>query len=133
MRRREFIGLVGGAVAWPATVRGQTTDRLRRIAILVGPARTDTESDRRLLAFREGLQTLGWTEGENVTIETRWGAGNPERIEDYARELVRWKPDVIFANSTPVTRAFKRTTTTIPIVFAAVSDPVGDGDRKSVV
>ena len=78
MRRREFIGLIGGATAWPAMVRGQTADRLRRIAILVGPARADDESDRRLLAFREGLEALGWTVGENVTIETRWGAGNPE-------------------------------------------------------
>ena len=128
MKRREFIGLLcSAAAAWPAMVHGQTADRLRRIAILIGPARADAESDRRLLAFREGLGALGWIEGENVTIETRWGAGNPERIEEYARELVRWKPDVLFANSTPATRAFKRTTTTIPIVFAAVSDPVGDG------
>ena len=128
MRRREFIArLTGAAAAWPAIARGQTTKRLRQIAILVGPARTDVEAERRLLAFREGLRALGWTEGENIAIETRWGAGNPELIEQYARELVRWKPDLIFTNSTPVTRAFKRITTTIPIVFAAVSDPVGDG------
>jgi putative ABC transport system substrate-binding protein len=128
MRRREFIArLTGAAAAWPAMARGQTPERLRQIAILVGPARTDVEADRRLRAFREGLRALGWTEGENIAIETRWGAGNPELIEQYASELVRWKPDLIFTNSTPVTRAFKRITTTIPIVFAAVSDPVGDG------
>jgi putative tryptophan/tyrosine transport system substrate-binding protein len=107
--------------------RGQTTERLRQIAIMVGPARTDAEAERRLLAFREGLRVLGWKEGENVAIETRWGAGNPKLMEEFARELVQWKPDVIFTNSTPVTRAFTRITTTIPIVFAAVSDPVGDG------
>ena len=128
MRRREFITLLGGAAAaWPVVARGQQAERTRRVAILVGPARTDVEADRRLVAFREGLRGLGWTEGENIVVETRWGAGNPELIEQYARELVQWNPDVIFTNSTPVTRAFKQITATIPIVFAAVSDPVGDG------
>lgn len=127
MRRREFIARLIGATAWPAIAPGQAAERLRRIAVLVGPARTDVEAERRLLALREGLRALGWAEGENIAIETRWGAGNPDLIEEFARELVGWKPDVIFTNSTPVTRAVKRNTTTIPIVFAAVSDPVGDG------
>jgi putative ABC transport system substrate-binding protein len=127
MRRREFIAGLTGAMAWPALARGQTTGRLRQIAIMVGPAKADAESDRRLVAFREGLRALGWTEGENIAIEIRWGAGNPKLIEEYVRELVQLKPDLIFSNSTPVTRAFTRITKTIPIVFAAVSDPVGDG------
>lgn len=127
MRRREFSAGVIGALASPAILRAQATGRLRQIAIMFGPARTDAESDRRLLAFREGLRALGWTEGENIAIEIRWGAGNLKIIEEHSRELVQTKPDLIFTNSTPVTRAFASITKTIPIVFAAVSDPVGDG------
>lgn len=127
MRRRDFIARLMGTMAWPAIARGQNTERLRQIAIMVGPARADTEADRRLHAFREGLRALGWIEDDNIAIETRWGAGNPKLIEEYARELVHLKPDLIFTNSTPVTRAFTRITTTIPIVFAIVADPVGDG------
>jgi putative ABC transport system substrate-binding protein len=126
MRRREFL-IGGAAAAWPVVTHAQRSERPRRIAILVGPARADVESDRRLVGFREGLRSLGWIEGENIVVETRWGAGNPALIEESARDLVRWNPDVIFTNSTPVTRTFKQITATTPIVFAMVSDPVGDG------
>ena len=90
-------------------------------------AENDPDSQRRIGAFREGLQALGWVDGQNVTIEYRWGAGEIGRIQQYAEELVALKPDVILANSTPVIGALQKLTKTIPIVCALVNDPVGLG------
>ena len=126
MRRREFVGLVGGAVAWPVAARAQPTERMRRIGVLVGLAENDPEMKQRLAAFRQGLEKLGWSEGVNVRIDYRFApAGAQAHL--LARELVALQPDVILSQSTPATAALKSETSTIPIVFAGVADPIGSG------
>ena len=126
MRRREFVGLVGGAVAWPVAARAQPTERMRRIGVLVGLAENDPEMKQRLDGFRQGLEKLGWSEGGNVRIDYRFApAGTQAHL--LARELVALQPDVILAQSTPATAALKQETSTIPIVFAGVADPIGSG------
>jgi putative tryptophan/tyrosine transport system substrate-binding protein len=126
MRRREFIGLVGGAVAWPVAARAQPTERMRCIGVLVGLAENDPEMKQRLAGFRQGLEKLGWSEGRNVRIDYRFApAGTQAHL--LARELVALQPDVILAQSTPATAALKPETSTIPIVFAGVADPIGSG------
>jgi putative tryptophan/tyrosine transport system substrate-binding protein len=137
MNRRVFISVLGGTaagsyvscyVSWPLAARAQQrVERLRRVAVLVGPAEADIEAQRRTAAFRKRMQELGWIEGQAVSFDFRWGAGDTERIARHAAELVATRPDVIMANSTPVVAALKRATASIPIVFAVVADPVGDG------
>jgi len=126
MRRREFVGLVSSAVVWPLAARGQPSDRVRRIGVLVGLAENDPEMKRRLAGLREGLEKLGWSEGRNVRIDYRF-APSGSQVQVLARELVALEPDVILAQSTPATAALKRETSTIPIVFASVADPIGSG------
>ena len=126
MRRREFVGLVGGAVAWPVAARAQPTERMRRIGVLVGLAENDPEMKQRLAAFRERLEKLGWSEGGNVKIDYRFAPAGTQ-VHFLARELVALQPDVILAQSTPATAALKPETSTIPIVFAGVADPIGSG------
>jgi putative ABC transport system substrate-binding protein len=125
--RREFISAFGGAVvAWPLAGRAQQTSRMRRIGVLMGQAEGDPEGQARVAAFRLGLQELRWTEGNNIRIDIRWGAGDATRIKAFVAELVNLTPDVILGVNTPVVRALKQATQTIPIVFAALSDPIGD-------
>src|SRR5262249_8162063 len=94
MRRREFITLLGGAAAaWPLTARAQQGERMRRIGVLINFASDDVEGQARLTAFREGLRQLGWTEGGNVRIDTRWAAGDPDRYRQYVAELLALAPD----------------------------------------
>lgn len=126
MRRREFVGLVSSAVVWPLAARGQPSDRVRRIGVLVGLAENDPEMKRRLAGLREGLEKLGWSEGRNVRIDYRFAPAGSQ-VQVLARELVALEPDVILAQSTPATAALKRETSTIPIVFASVADPIGSG------
>jgi putative tryptophan/tyrosine transport system substrate-binding protein len=129
MRRREFIALAGAAAAsapWPRAARAQQ-GRVRHIAVLMGYAEDDPEAQARIKSFRQGLQDLGWTAGTNVRIDYRWAAGDIGRIRIFAKELIALRPDVILANTTPVTRALHDESRTIPIVFVIVSDPVGDG------
>src|SRR5215217_1828504 len=126
MRRREFFSLVGGAAAWPISARGQPTDRMRRIGVLVALAENDPEMKQRLAAFREGLEKLGWSDGRNVTIDYRFAPAGSQ-VHVLARELVALQPDVILAQSTPPTAALQQETSTIPIVFASVADPIGSG------
>src|ERR1700690_3158806 len=98
MRGREFITLLGGAaVAWPLAARAQQSDRMRRIGVLMSLAVDDPEGQARLTAFRQGLQELGWSDGRNVRIDTRWTAGNANDFRRYAVELVALAPDVILA------------------------------------
>src|SRR5262245_21481087 len=98
VRRREFITLLGGAaVAWPLAARAQQSERLRRIGVLMSYAADDPAGQTRLLTFAQALAQLGWTEGRNVRVDIRWGAGSPERIRSYAAELVALAPDVILA------------------------------------
>jgi putative tryptophan/tyrosine transport system substrate-binding protein len=124
MRRRQFITLLGGAAAaWPLAARAQQ-GKLVRIGVLVLTS-ADAQSLGR--ALREGLRELGYAEGQNFTFEFRSAEGNVDRLSDLAAELVRLPVDVIVATFTPCALAAKQATTTIPIVMAAVADPVGAG------
>jgi putative ABC transport system substrate-binding protein len=128
MRRREFITLLGGAVAaWPLAARAQQGERMRRIGVLINFASDDVEGQARLTAFREGLRQLGWTEGGNVRIDTRWAAGDPDRYRQYVAELLALAPDVILAISSAALASLLQATRTVPIVFTTVADPVGAG------
>jgi putative ABC transport system substrate-binding protein len=127
--RRQFIRLVGGAAAvWPLTARAQQRDeRVRRIGLLINLAADDPESQARRAAFQQGLQQLGWTDGRNVRVIARWGAGDADQIRRSAAELVAIAPDVIVATSSPALAASQHATRTVPIVFTSVVDPVGGG------
>jgi ABC-type uncharacterized transport system substrate-binding protein len=127
MKRREFITLLGGAAVWPLVARAQPSERVRRIGALIGAPESDPESQARVAAFREGLEQRGWSEGRNLRVDYRWAGIDPGRIRGFAAELVATAPEVIFAHSTPVTSGLLQATRNIPIVFASVSDPVGDG------
>ena len=129
MRRREFITLLGGAVvSWPLAARAQQPDRVRRIGVLMGFAENDSQAQAMIAAFREGLEKLGWTEGRNTQIDTRWTTpADAESRQRFAKELVALQPDVILSHTTPTTAALLQQTRTIPIIFATVSDPVGSG------
>jgi ABC-type uncharacterized transport system substrate-binding protein len=126
MKRRDFITLLGGAtVAWSLAARAQ--ERMRRIAMLVGAAESDPEAPLSLEGFRQTLNQLGWKEGINVSIDTRWGAGDPDRIHAYAKELIDTAPDVAVADSTPAALALQRESRTTPIIFIQAGNPVGSG------
>src|SRR5262245_14664763 len=129
MRRREFITLVGGSVAaWPLAARAQQPERMRRIGVLMTIAADDRQSQRRMTAFVRVLQHLGWTDGRNVRIETRWGGGDTDRLRRDAAELVALAPDVIVATgSVGLAALLQVTRTVLPIVFTIAPDPVGAG------
>src|SRR3974377_917797 len=125
MKRREFITLVGGAVAaWPLGARAQQPERVRRIGVLMPFAKDNPEGQARNAAFLQELQKLGWTEGRNLQIEYRWDTGD---LRKAATELVTSSPDVILASSTQAVAALQQATGTVPIVFAQVADPVSGG------
>ena len=126
MRRREFIGLVGGAAAaWPLAARAQQPDQMRRIGVLMGYAESDLEAQAWVTAFVQGFKELGWIVGRNVSIDYRFGAGDADRMRAYAEELVGLAPAVILAHTSPVMAALQQATRTIPIVFVDVFAPVG--------
>jgi putative ABC transport system substrate-binding protein len=128
MKRREFITLLGGAaVTWPAVARAQQSDQMRRIGVLMGYAENDLEAKAWITGFVEELQKLGWIEGSNVRIEYRWATGSVERLRSYAAELLSLKSDVILAGSTPALAAIFLQTRSVPVVFANVADPIGQG------
>ena len=129
MRRREFIAGLGTAAAatWPLAARAQQGDRMRRVGVLIQYAESDAEGQVRLAAFREGLQKLGWTVGENLKIDYRWAVSTEERARSAAAELLGLSPDVIFANTTLPLRAVQQATRTIPIVFTTIMEPIGQG------
>jgi ABC-type uncharacterized transport system substrate-binding protein len=127
MRRRDFITLFGGAAAaWPLAARAQQPERMRRIGVLMSVAADGPEGQVRLAAFLNRLQQLGWTDGRNVRIDLRWGAGDADLSRKYAAELVELSPDIILASGDPV-MAVHRATRTVPIVFTIIADPVGAG------
>jgi ABC-type uncharacterized transport system substrate-binding protein len=132
MRRREFITLIGGATAWPLAARAQQPQRMRRIGVLTPSAADDAEGHARLTAFAQGLQQLGWTVGQNVHIDYRWGDAKLATMRKLANELNSLAPDVILANSSAAVSVLLETTRTVPIVFAAVADPVGAGYVESL-
>ena len=124
MRRRDLITLLGGAVAWPLAARAQQPGKLPTIGFL-GTA--PSIESQRVAAFVQRLRELAWIDGRNLAIEYRWAEGRNERYAENAAEFVRLKLDVIVTSATPATLAAKQATAVIPIVFAAVSDPVGTG------
>jgi putative ABC transport system substrate-binding protein len=133
MKRREFITLVGGAVTWPVVARAQQSDRMRRIGVLTGGS-TEGSADAKanITAFKQGLQRLGWTEGRNIRIDYRFGAGNVANVRKYAAQLVALSPDLILAIGTSTIRPLLQATRTLPIVFTNVADPVGAGFVESL-
>jgi ABC-type uncharacterized transport system substrate-binding protein len=132
MRRRAFITLLGGAAAaWPVAVRAQS-DRVRRIGVLMAIAADDPEAQARLTAFVQGLQQLGWTVGQNVRVDYRWGGSNADDLRKYAAELVALAPDVILAHSSASVAPLLWATRTVPLVFTIVADPVGAGFVESL-
>jgi putative tryptophan/tyrosine transport system substrate-binding protein len=133
MRRRHFITLLGAAAAaWPLAARAQQTERVRRVGVLMSVAAEGPDGQPRLAAFLNGLQALGWTDGRNVRIDLRWGAGDAERSRNYVTELVALGPDVILASGDHPVMALQQATRTVPIVFAMVADPVGAGFVESL-
>jgi ABC-type uncharacterized transport system substrate-binding protein len=128
LRRREFVTLLGGvAAAWPLAARAQESTEMRRIGGLTTLSSSDRLMQGHLAVFRKGLDEKGWRDGRNVKIEYRAAAGDAERLQAFAKELVGLQPDVIFAVTTPSVAALLKETRTLPIVFAQVSDPVGSG------
>jgi ABC-type uncharacterized transport system substrate-binding protein len=127
VRRRDFIGLVGGAAAWPVVTLGQQPEGIRRIGVLQPGSESDPESQLRRAAFVDGLRNFGWTEGTNVLVQYRWVGEDVDRIRLYATELTGMRPDVIWASGSLPILLLRRATRTIPIVFTQVYDPIGSG------
>jgi putative ABC transport system substrate-binding protein len=129
MKRREFITLLGGAAAaWPVAARAQQPHRMRRIGVLMGFPESDSQAQSYIAAFRDRLQKLGWTDGRNLRIDTRWAIpAEASSMQRLAKELVALQPDLILSHTTPTTAALLQQTRTIPIIFAVVTDPVGSG------
>lgn len=132
MRRREFVvGVVGAAVTWPFAARAQQPAKMKRVAILNGNPE-NAVSKARVAALKQGLVDAGWRDGQDISFDVRWGGADSARIDALAAELVNLNPDVIFGTNTPTMRSLKRATDTIPIVFAGLSDPIGDGIVSSL-
>jgi putative tryptophan/tyrosine transport system substrate-binding protein len=126
--RRELLAALGGAAAaWPLAARAQQSERMRRIGVLMNLTTDDPEAPARVSAFAQGLGEFGWNVGRNVRIDYRWSSGNAERIRREAAELVALAPDVILSSGSPSVAALQRATSTVPIVFVQVVDPVGSG------
>ena len=132
MRRREFIGLVAGAAAWPFAAQAQQPERVRRIGVLFGAAADDPESVVRRVAFEQALKELGWINGGNLRIDYRWAEGDQERIRKLVPELVASAPDIILTSGSSSAGPVVRATHNIPIVFVQVMDPVGSGFVESM-
>jgi putative ABC transport system substrate-binding protein len=132
VKRRDFITLLGGAAAWPLAARAQQAGRMRRIGVLLPNAASDPESMSRITAFLQGLQALGWTDGRNVRIEFRWGAGDSSALGKLAAEMIALAPDVVLTLGAGTVSALQRVTRTVPIVFMQVTDPVGGGIVESL-
>jgi putative ABC transport system substrate-binding protein len=128
MRRRDFIGLIGGAVAWPLVARAQPIEGARRVGVLLGSyTPSDQAGQARIKAFLNTLRELGWEDGRNLRIDYRWGGGDTEENNKLAAELTQSAPDVIIATSDPVVAQLHRLTSKIPIIFTQTSEPVESG------
>ena len=133
MRRRDFIGLLGGlATVGPLAARAQQGERMRRVGMLLGLAADDPEAQAFMAAFHQGLQQAGWTVGHNIRIDLRWSAGDVARLRRDAAELVALKPDLIVAGYGPTVSTLLELTSTVPVVFAQAVDPVGGGAAESL-
>ncbi len=127
MKRREFIAALGSAAAWPLAARAQQNEPTRRLGVLMASTENDSEVRNDVAAFTQKLRDLGWKDGENIHIDYRWGAADPARIRSEAAELVALKPDVIVAETALTVAPLRQMTSTIPIVFVRISDPLGGG------
>jgi putative tryptophan/tyrosine transport system substrate-binding protein len=127
MKRREFITLVGGAAAWPLAAQAQQPGSAKRIGVLMNSAATDTVSQSYLAAFVQALLHLGWSEGQNIRIDVRWSAGDAALARIYAAQLIGLTPDLILASSTTNLAVLQQATSTVPVVFVQVSDPLAQG------
>jgi len=132
MKRREFVMLVAGAATWPFAARAQQSEQMRRIGVLMNRAANDAEGKARLTLFRQALQQLGWSEDRNIRIEICWGEDKVDLERKCAAELIGVAPDVILASGTESVIALQSLSRTLPIVFAAVGDPVGAGFVESM-
>ena len=131
MRRREFIAALGSVAWWPLLAHAQQ-DRVRRIGVLMPYTKDDPEDQQRVAAFQEGLKRSGWIEGRNIQSEYRWYAGDADRARSSARELVGLNPDLILVGAAPGLVALRREARAVPLVFVAVTDPVGLGLVESL-
>jgi putative tryptophan/tyrosine transport system substrate-binding protein len=132
MRRREFLGALGGAAAWPLAARAQERERLRRIGVILPAVADDPVWQARLGAFLQALALLGWTIGRNVHIDTRWATSNAADIRRHAAEMAALAPDIILAGGTSALEPLLQATRTVPIVFTLGNDPVGSGSVDSL-
>jgi putative ABC transport system substrate-binding protein len=127
MKRRDFITLLGGAVSWPLAARAQQPERMRRVGALISLSADDPLSEMVIGAFSQGLQERGWSLGRNVRIDYRWAAIDSDRIHQYATELIALAPDIILAFGSTASRAIRRETLALPIIFVNATDPIGAG------
>jgi putative ABC transport system substrate-binding protein len=127
MRRRDFIQGIAVSAAWLPVARAQQPEKMRRIGVLMAYAESEAEGQADVEAFRQELPKLGWTDGRDLRIDYRWAALNAEAMERFAKELLALQPDLILSQSTPTTLTLLHQTHTVPIIFAAVADPVGSG------
>jgi putative ABC transport system substrate-binding protein len=127
MRRRDFLGVLGGVAAGPIAARAQQSAQIKRIGFLMPFAADDPEGQARIAAFLQGMQALGWAVGRNVHIEYRWGATGAERVRKFSAELIALAPDVILAQGSSTVGALLQETRDVPIVFPLATDPVGGG------
>jgi putative ABC transport system substrate-binding protein len=132
MRRREFIAGLGCAAVWPLAARAQQPSGVRRVGVLMNSVVTDTEFQSNVAAFIPGLREFGWVEGQNLRVDVRWNAGNAGLSQTYAAQLIGLTPDVILVASTTNLTAIRQATSTVPVVFVSVSDPVAQGFVASV-
>jgi putative ABC transport system substrate-binding protein len=133
MKRREFIGLLGGAAAaFPLAAHAQQGERVRRVGVLMHTTSDELDAQAQMAAFLQEMQVAGWEVGRNLRIETRWSGGDPARLRKYAADLVALNPDVIMAGSGPTLPTMLRETRSVPIVFAQAIDPIGSGSVRSL-
>jgi putative ABC transport system substrate-binding protein len=124
--------MLGGAAGWPVVARAQQSDEMRRVGVLFSTAKSDLEAQSLMSITRRRLEELGWREGRNLRIEDRWSAGDNNLLLNYAAELAKLNPDVIFCEGTPVVAALQQATRTIPIVFVNANNPIGSGFVASI-
>src|SRR6516165_9835617 len=132
MKRRTFIAGLGSAAAWPVLARAQQRERQRRVGMLFNTAESDRVRQAQLSTLVQRLKELNWDDGRNVRLDIRWAAGNADAAHKYAAELVALMPDVIVTDTSPMVAALQQSTSTVPIVFAGVIDPVGAGLVESL-
>jgi putative ABC transport system substrate-binding protein len=132
VKRREFISLLGATATWPVAARALQAEKMRRIGILMLFAQADRQAHADYAAFTTELQRMGWTEGQNIRIDQRWASGDVNRLQALAAELVDLKPDLVVVQGSAALAALQHATRTLPIIFAEVTDPVGQGFVESL-